>query len=51
MAEPRSPAEGLIVGGALAALETSMALRDVAGPRRRVVDDFDAGLVGALAWR
>lgn len=80
MAEPGSPAEVLIVGGGVAALETLMALRDLAGdrvrvtlvaaepdfvyrpmavaepfgfgearryPLRRVVDDFDAGLVQA----
>jgi hypothetical protein len=33
MAEPRSPAEVLIVGGGVAALETLMALRDLAGDR------------------
>jgi sulfide:quinone oxidoreductase len=80
MAEPGSPAEVLIVGGGVAALETLMALRDLAGdrvrvtlvaadpdfvyrpmavaepfglgearryPLRRVVEDFDAGLVQA----
>jgi hypothetical protein len=36
MAEPRSPAEVLIVGGGVAALETLMALRDLAGDRVRV---------------
>src|SRR5215208_1820355 len=36
MAEPRSPAEVLIVGGGVAALETMMALRDLAGDRVRV---------------
>ena len=35
MAEPGSPAEVLIVGGGVAALETLMALRDVAGDRVR----------------
>src|SRR5215218_5666189 len=33
MAEPGSPAEVLIVGGGVAALETMMALRDLAGDR------------------
>src|SRR5215218_653142 len=80
MAEPGSPADVLIVGGGVAALETLMALRDLAGdrvrvtlvaaepdfvyrpmavaepfgfgearryPLRRVVEDFDAGLVQA----
>jgi sulfide:quinone oxidoreductase len=80
MAEPGAPAEVLIVGGGVAALETLMALRDLAGdrvrvtlvaaepdfvyrpmavaepfgfgearryPLRRVVEDFDAGLVQA----
>jgi sulfide:quinone oxidoreductase len=80
MAEARSPAEVLIIGGGVAALETLMALRDLAGgrvrvtlvaaepdfvyrpmavaepfglgearryPLRRVVEDFDAGLVQA----
>src|SRR5918995_6966215 len=36
MAEPGSPAEVLIVGGGVAALETLMALGDVAGDRVRV---------------
>jgi sulfide:quinone oxidoreductase len=36
MAEPRSPAEVLIVGGGVAAPETLMALRDLAGDRVRV---------------
>jgi sulfide:quinone oxidoreductase len=36
MAEPGSPAEVLIVGGGVAALEAMMALRDVAGGRGRV---------------
>ena len=36
MAEPGSPAEVLIVGGGVAALETLMALRDLAGNRVRV---------------
>jgi len=36
MAEPGSPAEVLIVGGGVAALETMMALRDLAGDRVRV---------------
>jgi hypothetical protein len=36
MAEPVSPAELLIVGGGVAALETLMALRDLAGDRVRV---------------
>jgi sulfide:quinone oxidoreductase len=36
MAEPASPAEVLIVGGGVAALETLMALRDLAGDRVRV---------------
>jgi sulfide:quinone oxidoreductase len=36
MAEPGSPAEVLIVGGGVAALETLMALRDLAGDRVRV---------------
>jgi len=36
MAEPRSPAEVLFVGGGVAALETLMALRDLAGDRVRV---------------
>jgi sulfide:quinone oxidoreductase len=36
MAEPRSPAEVLIVGGGVAALEILMALRDLAGDRVRV---------------
>jgi sulfide:quinone oxidoreductase len=36
MAEPRLPAEVLIVGGGVAALETLMALRDLAGDRVRV---------------
>jgi sulfide:quinone oxidoreductase len=80
MAAARSPAEVLIVGGGVAALETLMALRALAGdrvrvtlvaaepdfvyrpmavaepfglgearryPLRRVVEDFDAGLVQA----
>jgi hypothetical protein len=54
MAEPRPPGEVLIVGGGVAALETPMALRELAEarryPLRRVVEDFDAGL-GALTWR
>ena len=33
MAEPGSPANVLIVGGGVAALETLMALRDLAGDR------------------
>ena len=37
MAEPGSPAEVLIVGGGVAALETMMALRDLAGDRVRVM--------------
>ena len=36
MAEPGSPADVLIVGGGVAALETLMALRDLAGDRVRV---------------
>jgi NADH dehydrogenase FAD-containing subunit len=36
MAEPGSPAEVLRVGGGVAALETLMALRDLAGDRVRV---------------
>src|SRR5215216_6465824 len=36
MAEPALPAEVLIVGGGVAALETMMALRDLAGDRVRV---------------
>jgi sulfide:quinone oxidoreductase len=36
MAEPGSPAEILIVGGGVAALESLMALRDLAGDRVRV---------------
>jgi sulfide:quinone oxidoreductase len=36
MAEPGSPAEVLIVGGGVAALETMMALRDLAGDGARV---------------
>src|SRR5215208_5858713 len=36
MAEPGSPAEVLVVGGGVAALETLMALHDLAGDRVRV---------------
>jgi hypothetical protein len=36
MAEPGSPAEVLVVGGGVAALETLMALHDLAGGRVRV---------------
>ncbi|MGH2945242.1 MAG: hypothetical protein ACRDPC_03080 [Solirubrobacteraceae bacterium] len=44
MAEPGSPAEVLIVGGGVAARETLMALRDLAGDR--VLETDDAAPVG-----
>ena len=47
MAEPGLPAEVLIVGGGVAALETLMALRDLAGDRVRIeVETTDAPPVG-----
>jgi hypothetical protein len=46
MAEPRSPAEVLIVGGGVAALETLMALRHLAGDREVPLEATDATPVG-----